>query len=331
VTRDLRLDVLRSLSIFAVILIHIVSIVDSQINFQTHGTISWIVKITNESLFWCVPVFFMLSGALLLDKSTESMQEFYIKRMNKILLPTLFWSAFFLFYLFMYKHFALSNVLGAIFKGKPFYHLWFMYAIIGLYLFTPFFRILLANLSESQTRWLIIFIFTITVGTDYVGNYLHNQDTIFSSFLTYIGYFILGYYFYNNQNDYAKYKNFYFVIFVVSTLIFSILEILLHYFYNLKFPIVAYYSPFIALEAILLFLYFITCNSNIKFSKIWILLSTLSFGVYLIHPLFILFIEHYVTTIQQSVYLPFYFVLVLIGSYLSVYILKKIKYLNNIV
>ena len=322
--RDIKLDILRSISIFAVVLIHVVSIIDTQKNFETYYWSTLILTIFNESLFWCVPVFFMLSGSLLLAKSDESMHNFYKKRISKILVPTLFWSAFFLTYLAIYKDFTIFNIFGAILKGKPFYHLWFMYAIIGLYLFTPFLRILLTNLTKKQINIFLILIFVFTFANNYIGNYFHNQGNIFSLFFTYIGYFILGHALYQNKNYFINHNNLYIISFVISTVIFSIISISIH-----TIPIIAYYTPFIAFESILLFLYIITSTNKIKFPHIWIKLSTLSFGVYLIHPLFILFIPN--LKMENLVYIPFLFLLIIIASYTTVYILKKIKYLKNIV
>ena len=323
-TRDIRLDILRSVSIFAVILIHVVSIMDAQKNFETYYWSTWILSILNESLFWCVPVFFMLSGALLLAKSDEPMHTFYKKRITKILIPTLFWSAFFLIYLIIYKDFTLYNIIGAILKGKPFYHLWFMYAIIGLYIFTPFLRILIANLTQKQINIFLVLLFIFTIANNYIGNYFHNQGNIFSLFLSYIGYFILGYSIYKNKKNFIKHNKIYLIFFIIATIIFSIMSILIH-----KIPITAYYTPFIAFEAILLFIYIITSTNKIKFPKIWVQLSTLSFGAYLIHPLFILLIPN--LQIKDLIYIPFLFLLIMIASYTAVYILKKIKYLKNIV
>lgn len=329
--RDVRLDVLRSLSIFAVVLIHVVSIMDNQINFHAYEVASWIIKIVNQSLFWCVPVFFMLSGALLLDRSDESIRQFYTKRINKIVIPTLFWSTFFLIYLVIFQHFTFFNIMGAILKGKPFYHLWFMYAIIGVYLFTPFIRILLENLRDDQIKWLVASIMFVTIFSNYIGNYFHNQENIFTLFLPYIGYFILGHYLYKNQLNQKKYKKIYSYAFAVGTLLISASDIILNSIYTIRFPIISYYSPFVAMEAILFFLYFITKDIYIKNSSMWIFLSTLSFGVYLIHPIFILWIEHFSVKIEQAVYLPLYFLFVLAGSYSTVYILKKMKYLQKLV
>jgi surface polysaccharide O-acyltransferase-like enzyme len=328
--RDVKLDVLRVLSMLAVILIHVTAAYENTNTFNSHDLNSWILGILNQSLFWCVPVFFMLSGALLLDKADEPLSVFYKKRMSKIILPTLFWSAFFLTYLSIFKDFTLFNIVGSLFKGAPFYHLWFMYAIIGVYIFTPYLRILLANLSLIQTKNLIVIIFIFTIGNNYLAHYFDNQSTIFSSFISYVGYFILGYYLYKTKNSFQKYTTLYGMLFLISLIGVSVGSIVLKHILHVKIPIIGYCTPFIALQAITLYLYIITNSREIKLPKLWIHLSLYSFGVYLIHPAFILLSESYMT-MDHLVLLPLFYLLVLVGSYMAVYTLSNIKYLKNLV
>ncbi|MDP3465886.1 MAG: acyltransferase family protein [Sulfuricurvum sp.] len=328
--RDLKLDILRVLSMLTVILIHVTAAYENTNTFDSHDINSWILEILNKSLFWCVPIFFMLSGALLLNKSDESISIFYKRRMGKIVIPTLFWSGFFLAYLSIFKDFTLFNIVGSLFKGAPFYHLWFMYAIIGIYIFTPYLRILLANLSLVQIKYLIIIIFIFTIGNNYLANYFDNQSTLFSSFISYLGYFILGYYLYKTKNDFQKHTTSYGILFLMSLITVSIGSIVLKYILHVNIPIIGYYTPFVAFQAIALYLYIITNSREIKLPKLWIHLSLYSFGVYLMHPAFILLSESYMT-MDHLVSLPFFYLLVLVGSYTAVYTLSKIKFLKNLV
>ncbi len=92
-----------------------------------------------------VPLFFMLSGALLLGKR-EPLHVFFRKRISKILYPFLLWS--FLYWLWFFHlqsgdYPSLKDFETFLFSlpSNPAYsHLWFFYPLIGLYLFTPLFR-----------------------------------------------------------------------------------------------------------------------------------------------------------------------------------------------
>lgn len=324
---DSRLDILRLISIFAVVMIHITAPYTIKNSIQINQFDTWLVEMINNSLFWCVPVFFMLSGVLLLNKGNESMSTFYKKRMRKVLLPTAFWSAIFLLYLYVARDFTVFNMAGALLKGKPFYHLWFMFAIIGLYVFVPYLRILLDNLTDVQTGWLIFFTFFFSVGHNYLAFYLGNQSTIFSSFLAYVGYFILGCELYKYKDNAAKHRSLLLMGFILSVLITSVVNIVFKGIILIKLPIIAYYSPFITFQAVTLFLYVIGSDSSVKSSKVLIELSVLSFGVYLIHPLFIIALEPQMTMDRLYMF-PLFYLLVLSSSYLIVKLMSHIKYIK---
>ena len=329
-TRDLNLDILRVVSIAAVVMIHVVAPYEMTNTFKIDQFQSWIVIMLNDSLFWCVPVLFMVSGALLLSNRDESMQTFYKKRMNKVLLPTLFWSSLYLAYLYIYKDFSLFNVVGALLKGKPFYHMWFMFAIIGLYIFTPFFRILLDNLDDKQTKWLLVLLFVFSIGHNYLAHYLDNTGTIFSSFLTYLGYFILGDWLYRQKSKFVKHSRLALISFVFGVVLTVIIYIVLKYEMRIDLPLLAYYSPFIALQSVTLYVFLLSRKPVIPTPGILVQLSWFSFGVYLIHPLYIILIQPFMV-MDKLIMLPLFYVFVLGSSYTSVYLLSRIKYTKAII
>lgn len=62
----------------------------------------WISNVYDSISRWGVPVFVMVSGALLLDTSKqEGILTFYKKRLSKIFIPIIFWTAFYLFWFFL--------------------------------------------------------------------------------------------------------------------------------------------------------------------------------------------------------------------------------------
>lgn len=100
----------------------------------------------------CVPLFFLLSGAFLLSRAADIFL-FWRKRIIRLALPWLIWSCVFL----LYRKYALGNrisvesMLLCIFTGETYYHLWFMYAIAGVYVAMPFF----SHLSQPQNHQLL--------------------------------------------------------------------------------------------------------------------------------------------------------------------------------
>src|ERR1700749_3472385 len=133
-----RIDFLRFISIIAVIIIHC----STSITVFTikPGTNWWIGNFYDTLSRFCVPVFVMISGSLILPKD-YTLGEFIKKRFLRIIPPFAFWTTVFIIFncfdkhlfggTYIFKFIALSIVNGA------FFHLWFIYMLIGVYLITP--------------------------------------------------------------------------------------------------------------------------------------------------------------------------------------------------
>ena len=83
-------DVIRLCACLAVVLLHLCATVVMQPDQL--GTISWhLANLFDSATRWSVPVFVMLSGALLLDANKQtSPSEFWSRRMNRLLPALLF-------------------------------------------------------------------------------------------------------------------------------------------------------------------------------------------------------------------------------------------------
>ena len=103
---------LRFFSILAVIILHVSSkfVAGYSIGSNFYGTFPWWVGNVFDSLTrWCVPIFIMISGYYLLNK-TESNRIFLKKRVTKIGFPIIFWSVFFSLWLLFKNHFDHKNI-----------------------------------------------------------------------------------------------------------------------------------------------------------------------------------------------------------------------------
>ena len=121
------LDAARVAAIVAVVLLHVSASVVTQAPLGS--TVWWVGNGYDALVRWCVPVFVMVSGALLLDaRKTESLATFYRKRAARIALPLLFWSV--VYVLWNYRHawdqLRPADVLHSVARGWPHYHLWFL-------------------------------------------------------------------------------------------------------------------------------------------------------------------------------------------------------------
>lgn len=144
-----------------------------------------------------VPLFVMLTGALLLQPSkNESLSAFFKKRWGRLGIPFIFWATVYFAWDFGVNHQPLTTnfVVQGVLTG-PYFHFWYIYMLAGLYLITPLLRILVANASPKVIRYMAVLWF---VGAALIPlMYMVTPYTVDSNLLLvtgYVGYYVLGYY-----------------------------------------------------------------------------------------------------------------------------------------
>ena len=143
--RDIRLDMLRVISITMIVFMHA-----PRPGSAPGFVLSGVSYLTAPGLV----LFFMISGALLLGNSLST-KEFLKRRLSKVVFPTLFWTIFYLIYAAASSHGLdtkemLTNVLSIPFSAQDHGVLWFMYTLVGLYLLTPILSKWLKNTSKRE-------------------------------------------------------------------------------------------------------------------------------------------------------------------------------------
>jgi surface polysaccharide O-acyltransferase-like enzyme len=145
-----------------------------------------------------VPIFLMLSGALLLQPSkvNEPIRVLLKKRLTRIGVAFAFWGAIYFIWSYFADHTAItvSSVIQGLLTG-PYPHFWFLYLIAGFYLITPILRPIVAYAELKTLRYFVILWFLGVAGVpifQMVTGFGVNNDLFAVG--GYIGYFILGYY-----------------------------------------------------------------------------------------------------------------------------------------
>jgi surface polysaccharide O-acyltransferase-like enzyme len=200
---DIPDDLIRTLAIFLVILLHASN--EALQASSVPGAYWWTAVVYKSLSLSCVPLFVMLSGALLLQpaKLDEPLRVFLKKRLSRIGLAFGFWSAVYLAWGFFISKtpVTLSNVgLGIIrdlLSGAD-YQFWFIYLLVGLYLITPILRVVIAKGDPKIVRYLILLWF-IGVVVVPLAQIVVSDSLISAVFLLggFIGYFVLGIYLQN--------------------------------------------------------------------------------------------------------------------------------------
>ncbi|MCR5625283.1 MAG: acyltransferase family protein [Lachnospiraceae bacterium] len=200
--RILYLDLLRIISIMAVLMIHLE---DSMIYSLPLGSLEWdISALVFSACRWAVPIFFMISGALFLRKDSEhSLKEIYSHNIFHLITAFIFWS---LIYTLVETPESLYFFAQKWIRGP--FHFWFIFSMISIYILIPILRSI-ANSKALDYYLLLGGIFTIFLPTclENIGILLSDfyQNPVFNSLYTdyhklemypvlgYSFYFILGY------------------------------------------------------------------------------------------------------------------------------------------
>lgn len=220
-------DVLRFIAMFMVISVHCTD----------PFNISPAARLNPEYNFWgtiygsvlrpCVPLFVMLTGMLLLPVKQE-IGPFYKKRLLRVVSPFVIWSVLYNLFpwftgvigsdtsvitnFFVYagdnpsQAFSESayNILMIPFNFTAFCtHMWYIYMLIGFYLFMPIFSAWIVNATDKQKR-LYLYLWGLTLflpyTAEYVSNYLfgacpwNGRFDLFYYFSGFNGYLLLGHY-----------------------------------------------------------------------------------------------------------------------------------------
>ena len=219
-------DVLRLIAILMVIGIHCSDPFNVSPEARANPEYNFWGSIYGAFLRPCVPLFVMLTGMLLLPVK-QDIGQFYKKRLLRVAVPFVVWSL--LYNLFPWMTGILgwdSSVLSAMFPyaGEapsqafesswqnilmiPFNFntytvpLWYIYMLIGLYLYMPFFSAWVGQASERQKR-IFLSIWFISLFLPYCQEYIMpniggtcawNDFGVLYYFSGFSGYLLLGHY-----------------------------------------------------------------------------------------------------------------------------------------
>ncbi|WP_017578715.1 acyltransferase [Nocardiopsis valliformis] len=177
----------------AVVVVHAYSPLVSTIHADLGGPTWWTANVVDAALRWCVAVFVMISGALLLRPRDEEPGDFYRKRWARIGVPLVVWTVAYLAWHQWREGTDLSHALSQAASGSPSIHLYFLYVIAGLYLFTPFLRTVVAHTSRTGLWWFA----GAALAVGFADQALALADgaggvTAVTRFVPFLGYYLLG-------------------------------------------------------------------------------------------------------------------------------------------
>jgi surface polysaccharide O-acyltransferase-like enzyme len=284
------LDFVRAIACCLVILFHASS--DYVSKLDVNATNWWVSNIYNSLSCCGVPLFIMLSGALMFDRD---MNEFPLKRrLLKIAMLYLMASALYaIYHIFWSEDFDLKPFLINTINGESEYHLWYLYLIISLYLITP----IISGVQNLSSRKIfaiisgILVLHNICIYADHFSGleirFLYFKDDLWA----YISYYIFGYLAYRRWlSSWQKSKSAYFysmllwllslVSIILLTGFFSIAkhEYIGEFFYENHNLLVGVMS-----SSLFVLLLLLADRVRAKYRSIFSMIAGASLGIYIIH------------------------------------------------
>lgn len=335
-------ELIRSAAIAAVVFIHVASPIVN--NYGESSTFSWfLISVMDALLRWCVPVFIMVSGALVLTKD-ESPERFYRKRLGRIGWPLVFWMV--VYWLTAAVTVPPAKTVQQMFQSivfeQPFLHFYFLFIMLELALITPWLRRVVRSLTDRSLALLTALFLYIGIA------YLTKTTFVLFLFIPYIGYYLYGFYAKDNSLQMRRTK----IIAIATIFATAICTVWLRYLViqrQLVLPgivnsldLLAYLSPAIVLISLLMFLLLkdpaiVRRVMKLVPQKKIIQLGEASFGIYLIHPILQLLQGEYIAHLDYwQMHYPMFVTLALWMclfslSWLLVWLLRKNSWTRRLV
>ena len=289
-------DAMRVAAMFAVVLLHVSGAVVGR-RASMPATDWWVAVVINSACRWCVPLFVMVSGALLLDPARrEPLATFYRKRFLRVGIPLVFWTVFYLAAtgLFGQARFSVGHAIERALGGEAFLGQYFLLLIVGLYAFVPFLRVFTAHAARHEQLLAWIFCLVAAIGAIAI-DVTRDQEpsNAFSWFAPYVGYFLAGHYLrqLEIQRRHAVVAG---LIFVAMVLITAVSTGLLTDAEGMPagktFYLNLYLSPTVVpmtLSAFVVLMYVARTDTG-RLAGVMRTLAPCTFGVFLVHPLLLI-------------------------------------------
>ena len=220
------LDVLRLFAIFMVICIHCSDPFNVSPEARSNPEFNFWGSIYGSFLRPCVPLFVMITGILLLPVKM-SFEDFYKKRLLRITVPFILWSILYNLFpwitgilglpqniisnVFAYAPIdasqafsdAIKNIISIPFQFNVYtVPMWYLYMLIGLYLYMPFFSLWVERATRKQKK-IFLYIWAATLFLPYAYSFFSpnifgvsawNTFGTFYYFAGFNGYLLLGHF-----------------------------------------------------------------------------------------------------------------------------------------
>lgn len=288
--REQNYDMLKIISMICIMLIHLgddygYSIIEGEpFYYFSLGNIC--LTLTT----FAVPCFLMISGAFLLsNRENGNFTTFYKKTFLNIGIPTLLISVLYVAYNIakLFYHISLGMEVADTpvkyfmewFRGEPFYHMWYMYMLVGIYLLVP----ILVRIKEAldYNVWKIIAIGSLISSVILWATSSFKVHWGLEGIL-YLGYFLMGDVlktFYNKHKEKKSVGKLLTGFFILVLYCFIREYLMRNGIQQYLYAFMGNFHPIVMIASVLIF----TGFASLKIKGNWSKVAEKSFYMYLLH------------------------------------------------
>ncbi|MBO6110674.1 MAG: acyltransferase [Methanobrevibacter sp.] len=323
-TRIAYYDNLRVLAIFGIIAIHVF-----QLWHHGEKVNGMYIYMFSEIVRYAVPIFLMLSGALLLNRDID-LNHFLKHRLTRITYPFLF---------FLIIAFLLSLFTDKTFSYNIFSHSWYFWMIFGVYLSIPIINKFIQHASVREIEYFLAVFIIASVFYQFILYYNVENYFNLNFFAAPIGFLVLGYYLSirDFKIDSRKLIILMFAVFVIATSMKMLStgaimpkSFALNYEATQSAVLDSWVdvSIFAILQAGSLFVLMKHLNFT-GFRKAIVSLSNLSYGMYLINSIIMFYITPFFVNLPRNgfeicIVIVLMSVFVFVVSWVMIWVLSKV-------
>ena len=347
-------DVLRAIAIIGIVFCHVSNIYVSR---DINSSSLYISAFFDCFRDFSIPIFVMLSGALLIGKK-DSLSKFFKKRLSRLFIPFLFWVLIYIIFIstIISPGFNLDNSIKIFLGtgGTLGVHFWFVWMIIiayvGIYIINKVMNIGTERISNFNGKFITILAILAVIYISIVHFRLfnpYNDKLIY--YISFLSYIIIGHFLAKSDILGKRIDKKYLIIatgilFLGSYLWYILCFVVPRTHMAHVFVTLSYFNLLILFMSANAFLFFKYLSKTKKFEdienktlgKLFTTISNYSYGIYLIHYLILARLKinliRYVNFTQGSslIWIP---VLVIATTAISIAILAildRIPYLDKV-
>ena len=289
------LSAMRALACISVVILHSSYTVYGLHQDDIGDTPYLFIQIIVQLCMWAVPAFVMVTGALLLDPAKEvSAHKLFCKYIKRVFTALVLCGMLFrVFDMLMNREAFSAGGLAygfrEIYTGASWSHLWYLYLILGLYFLLPFYKMISAHASHADIRYLLVLMFMFfavlpisDVWGDSTAFYINAADI-------YPFYLFLGYAMHSGIIRIGKRGG---LVMLIAGIVLNILTA--YFYYGKGMESFSFMIGYSGIPTIVLSAGAFACIQHCEWRSVLLqAVDRQSFGIYLIHLLFVRLIFRY--------------------------------------